>query len=304
MNDYNTYMEKVAQFGNIYFSIPGWHCYYKLYNSINTIRKRYPFIFVKGIKIDAIYDCPPSCIWNGGSFTFGQTLTKNQLIDICTFYKNILKVPIRLTFTNPVLTESDLKDRYGNMIAETVRLFEGNEALVSTDLMANYLSRQYPNLKLIRSIIGTKDAPYSENTLFKRTVLARRENNNFNLLHNIPETHRGNIEILCNEVCIPNCPYTYEHYANHGLDQLHYCTDSKGCKMTQICRDFRALNIQYRYNHLDLDDIFLTYLPLGYKHFKFSPRFDESFFIEEFARFFIREEYQQDFRVLVRKDLL
>lgn len=304
MNNYDSYMDKVEQFGNVYFSIPGWNCYYNLYKSISIIRNRYPFIFVRGIKIDAIYDCPYSCIWNGGGFTFGQTITKNQLIDVCSFYKNVLRVPIRLTFTNPVLTETDLNDRYGNMIAETVSSFEGNEALVSTELMGNYLSKQYPGLKLIKSIIGTKDVPYTENTMFKRTVLARRENNNFKLLNSIPKNYRGNIEILCNEVCIPDCPHTYEHYRNHGRDQLLYSTNSKGCQMTQICRDFRALNIQYRYNHLDLDDIFLTYLPLGYKHFKFSPRFDESFFIEEFARFFIREEYQQDFRVLVRKDLL
>jgi len=302
MMNYKMYQDKVNQFGIVYFSIPGWYCYFNIYQKIHNIRQKYPFIFVQGIKLDAIYDCPVSCIWNGGGFNFGQTLHKNQLMEICEFYHNVFKTPIRLTFTNPMLTETDLHDRYGNMIAETVSLFEGNEALVSTDLMADFLSKHYPRLRLVKSIIGTKDCPYTKNDRFIRTVLARRENNNFELLNDIPQDYRGHIEILCNEVCLPDCPYTYEHYAHHGTDQLTYGINSKGCKMTQICRDFRGLNIKYRYNHLDLDDIFLTYLPMGYNHFKFSPRFDESFFIEEFTRFFIREEYQEDFRVLVRKD--
>lgn len=300
-HNYSLYQEQVKKYGNIYFSVPGWYCNYSIYRRIQEIRNTYPFIFICGIQIEAIFDCPHSCIWNGGSYTFDKVARVNELNEICSFYKNEAGIPIRLTFTNPTLEENDLFDRYGNMIAKVVSSYDGNEVLVSTELMADYMSSNYKNFKIVRSIVGTKDVSLSLDNIYSRTVLARRHNNDFDFLEKIEPDLRDKVEILCNEVCIPDCWYTYNHYAAHGVDQKCFTSNSSGCIRDEIVRDFRALNVQYRSNHLDLDDIFLRYLPMGYKHFKISPRFDSDMFIEEFTRFFIREEYQQDFRLLVRK---
>lgn len=302
-HDYSLYQEQLNKYGDVYFSVPGWYCYYPIYKNIYNIRKLYPFIFIKGIQIEAIFDCPPSCVWNGGSFSFDKVTQVDDLKDKCSFYQNSFGVPIRLTFTNPSLVETDLYDCYGNMIADVVNSYSNNEVLVSTDLMLNYIQSKYKNLKIIRSIVGTRDISLTFDANYYRTVLARRHNNDFEFLNKIEEGLRDKVEILCNEVCIPDCCYTYEHYAAHGKDQRCFTSDSKGCIRNEIVRDFRALNVQYRSNHLDLDDIFLKYLPMGYRHFKISPRFDSDMFIEEFARFFIREEYQQDFRLCVRRGL-
>ena len=278
----------------VYFSLPGFVSYKPLYEGIAWWKKNYPFIFRDGWEIEAIYDCPSNCVWNGGGYSFGSSYSVEAMQNIIEFYNYQLGVPLRLTFTNPTLEEKDLLDNYGNAIAKTFH--NGlNEVLVSTDLMANYIHENYPKYRIVRSIVGTKDYDYKLDDICFRAVIARRCNNLWNKLDEIPEEQRDKIEFLCNEVCEPDCPHTYEHYYAHGVDQKNY-TCSSGCIRTEIDRNFRRRVLYSRYNHISPDDI-KKYLSKGFCHFKLSPRHSPFYAMEEITRYLVLPDYQEDFRV-------
>lgn len=284
-----------------YFSLPGFISNKKVYEKINNFLKTYPFMFRQNVEIEAIFGCPSNAIWNGGGYQFGNILLEKDLKEIKYFYNDICNIPIRLTFTNPSLEEKDLYDNYCNFIASYFH--DGfNEVLVSTNMMADFISSKYPNYPIIKSIVGSENKSYDLDERFVRTVMARRDNKNWDLLNSIRVEDREKIEFLCNEICYPNCQYTYNHYKKHGQAQKEFNPDPKDrCYCLEINRDFPYRITSNRENYITIEDIFAIYMPLGYKHFKLSGRNDSINLIEAFSRYFILPEFQIDFRMNARQ---
>lgn len=280
-----------------WMSVPDFYYGFKVYETFFSLKEENPEIFQPNIEIEAIFGCFPNAIWNGGGFSFGPCFTAQQMNRIRAFY-NDRGIPLRLTFTNPALEEHDLYDRYCNVIASIFHN-ELNEVLVSTDLMLKYIKTNYPKFKIVRSIIGRSEGkPYLISNDYKRSVLSRAENKNWELLDNIPFEDRGKIEILCDEICVPDCPFTYQHYLEHGIDQKFFSVMSSGCINPDFVhrknRKFYLKSIQDAPNHLDYED-FEEYMKKGYNHFKLSGRFDILKIAFEIANYFIKPEYRQDF---------
>lgn len=280
-----------------YFSLPGFVHNKPLYQVMAEWKKDYPFTFHDGFEIEAIYDCPPNCIWNGGGYIFGRGYTVEEMERMRDYYNGELGIPLRLTFTNPALEKDDLKDRFANVVAN---IFHNpmNEVLYSSEMMADYIGSTYPQYGLVGSIVGTSDNDYSTNEKNVRSVMARRNNNLWNILDEIPEEQRDKIEFLCNEVCIPDCEFTYPHYKEHGESQLSYSVGFS-CYKKEIDRNFRRRVLDHRENHITVEDIRTKYLPKGFRHFKLAPRFYQFYITEEISRYFIHPEYQEDFRIFV-----
>ena len=78
-----------------------------------------------------------------------------------------------------------------------------------------YLRKNYPNYKYYRSIIAAKDIAYNTEN-YHMSVVNRNWVNDFKKLNSIPVEQRDKIEIICNDVCIDDCPRTYEHYKAIG----------------------------------------------------------------------------------------
>ena len=280
-----------------WMSVPDFLNGFKVYETFFELKKENPEIFNPDIEIEAIFGCFPNAVWNGGGFSFGPCFTYTQMDKIRAFY-NEKNIPLRLTFTNPALEEQDLYDNYCNVIASIFHN-ELNEVLVSTDLMFKYIKTNYPKFKIVRSIIGRSEGePYLIHKDYKRTVLSRAENKNWELLDNIPLEDRDKIEILCHEICVPDCPYTFHHYLEHGVDQKCFSAMSAGCFNPNFIhrqnRKFYFKAIQDAPNHLNYED-FKEYMAKGYTHFKLSGRFDILKIAFEISNYFIKPEYQQDF---------
>ena len=84
---------------------------------------------------------------------------------------------------------------------------------------------------------------------------------NIDFLKQIPSNLKNKIELLCNAICIPNCPNRINHYKINSEYALSY-----GKPYTLNCKAVKSVNspevIAYK-NTVTLDDIYNLYYPLG-----------------------------------------
>ncbi|MBE5925580.1 MAG: hypothetical protein E7270_01110 [Lachnospiraceae bacterium] len=100
----------------INFYLPDFYYYYNLNMVLINILKKNPDYFYDNIKIAAIYGSFPGQIWNGGRLVSGFSYSDNIEATINNY--NDLNIPIRLTYTNPLLDETHLNDTYCNFITK------------------------------------------------------------------------------------------------------------------------------------------------------------------------------------------
>lgn len=86
------------------FHLPDFSGNFKLNLMFTEMLKNRPEYFREGVEIASFYGVFPPCLWNGGRAQGGNT-DKN-------FIKGVIKafndrgIPLRFTFTNPVLEKS------------------------------------------------------------------------------------------------------------------------------------------------------------------------------------------------------
>ena len=127
------------------FAIPGLWNHYQIMTSIINIYEQHPEYFYDNISF-IIYDNFPYCIWDGGRIFHSYTQASlEDIVTIRDFFNN-RDIPIRLIFTNPVLEEQHLHDRFCNLVC-TVCENNLNEIVVNSSLLENYLKKSYPNYR-------------------------------------------------------------------------------------------------------------------------------------------------------------
>lgn len=249
-------------------------------------------------ELSSIFGCFPNCIWMGGGHYHSTTafyLTPN--IEKCLEFYNSNGIPIRFTFTNPLLTREMFNDHYGHTIMQ-IASNGMNEVITSVPDFEKYLQDKYPNFKYIRSIIGTKDTPVQVDDSIYLAVLRRQMNNNWDYLDKIDPKIREKIELLCNDPCNNNCPRIYSHYRDHARRQLSFgdtriraeCT-FRMCKTQFLDKDAASLPTTIT-KEMALE----IYKPKGFINFKISGRFNTGSIIEDMAEWFILPEYRKDYR--------
>lgn len=120
----------------IYFYIPGIASMFEINFILAKRLAEQPDHFYDNVKIGAIFGTIPGAIWNGGRVELGHMDDKG--FDILKEFHNNTGIPFRWTWTNPTITERELKDSYCNKI--TAMFEDGiNEVLVNNDLMENYI---------------------------------------------------------------------------------------------------------------------------------------------------------------------
>ena len=269
------------------------------------LMKRRPEAVQQNSSIYGFYGNFPGCIWNGGRYIAGFPLSqKRQIQEIFDLYNNCYNVPLRLTFTNPCIdNEKYCYDTYANLIAECGH--NGmNEILVVSPILEEYLRKNYPNYKYCRSIIAAKDIAYNTEN-YHMSVVNRNWVNDFEKLNSIPVEQRDRIEIICNDVCIDDCPRTYEHYKAIGQSILNFnLSPQANCTMTdKVDKDFPILelNNSKRYVHPWL--ITHSYLPKGFKYFKLCGRENPLKRKLNWTKYIFKPEYQEDIlSKIIRQD--
>lgn len=279
-----------------YFNLPDFYIGRGIYTDLLNWQYQYPEIFLPNTKISAIFGMFPNVIWNGGGMVFGTTLYKKDIEDFFNFYNYELHIPLRLTFTNPLITPEMCHDTYSNLIAECGH--NGmNEILVSSPVLENYLRSKYPNYKYCRSIIGAREEPLVLDPKYHMEVLRRSCNNDWDYLEKIPMVERPKIEILCTDPCPDDCPRLYSHYRDFGRAQIEFNPTSDVCQCSQfdVKGDFPLHYMKHNCKtFISRAAIDAEYLPRGYNQFKISGRGSLGAMMGGILPYLIQPEYHSD----------
>lgn len=250
-------------------------------------------LFYDNVVIGAFYDCPGG-IWNGGRQLIPRTYDlqkiKNGFLDS--------NIPLRFTFTNPILQAKHLLDDYCNSIVETFNT-GNNEILCNSPLLEQYLRKKYSNnykyissiTKCLRTDFNIEDVEISKDKYYL-TVLDFDWNNNFSLLSKIQ--NKDKCEILVNSSCIPKCRYRENHYqAIAELELYGKAITTYKCGSSSL-RYYETKQYPHYISPQDIENI---YLPMGFKHFKLEGRqMNDLELIEVVLDYLIKDEYKLEVR--------
>jgi hypothetical protein len=279
----------------IKFALPGLWLHFSMTQQFILYLEDHPEVLRDNVEIGAVYDNFPYCIWDGGRIY--SHYRQASLEDITTI-KNFLNernIPLRLVFTNPVLEEQHLADRFCNLVA---RVCEDplNEIVVNSELLENYLREHYPNFSYISSttkcnIFDTSLAEINSDK-YKYICLDYNQNHNFKQLDPLSQKQKDQVEFLCNAICPPGCTSRKEHYRLNGLFYINYLQQYQmpGCNIKECTIHPSTLNYC---NHISPKEIENIYAPKGFSMFKLEGRTlppIETFL--NYVRYLIKPEYQ------------
>lgn len=293
---------------DICFHIPDFAHHLKLnLLLVNSIADA-PEYFHDGLKISSVFGTFPGMVWNGGRF-LGGSVDSNYVKKLLETF-NSRNIPLRYTFTNPLIEEKHLSDPFCNQV---MRLSDNsiNEVIVMSPIMEKYIRENYPNYpitsstcKQIRGIDGVKEELKKD---YKYVVLDYNLNNQFDLLEQIPEEDRSRCEVLVNACCIPNCPRRGEHYRSIGQDQIGEWEHKKNhfnknpykvvgfdCPSTKNT----IYDITEFSTHVSPQAIFEKYLPMGFNQFKIEGRtINDISLLETYIHYMAKPEYKDVVRL-------
>lgn len=295
------------------FHLPGLRYNYPLNMTLLSMLKTYPEFFRPGLEIASFFGEFPTSKWNGGRFSNGDQCDAG-------FIQNVIRsineqgVPIRYTYTNPILNSSDLDDPYCNFCMQAADTGM-NEVLVVSPVLEEYIRKTYPGYKInsstckeIRDIEGLNEELEKDYAL---VVLDYNLNNQFELLEKIE--HKERCEILVNACCVPNCSRRGDHYKQIAKQQNVVLTNRKMPPDKQIpvpgwyCEhgDKNTFySIQEYCTFVSPDDIWEKYAPMGFENFKIEGRTANIFgLIDKYAHYLMTPERRDEGRLLLTLNL-
>ncbi|MBQ5331197.1 MAG: hypothetical protein J6F31_08110 [Oscillospiraceae bacterium] len=278
------------------------------------LMKEHPEYFREGVEIASVYGCLPPAIWNGGRNVNGYADENTIKMVIAEF--NGRKVPLRFTLTNPLLEEMHMSDPFCNNL---LRLADGgfNEAIVNTQVMEDYLRKNYPRYKLTSSTckqIRDFDTLLAElEKDYSLVVLDYNFNNDFELLEKIPEKYRSKVEVLVCPYCFPNCQRRGDHYKFLGREQIkrqvlstmNSMSGMGGINVAVPSAEFvcDALKLNFLETtkfktHITPETLYGRYAELGYEHFKIEGRtMHRMNVLESYVYYLVKPEYKDMVRL-------
>ena len=295
------------------FHLPGLRYNYPLNMLFLSMLKTYPQYFREGVEIASFFGEFPTSIWNGGRFSNGDQCDAKFVQEVV---KNINAqgVPVRYTYSNPLITEEDLKDEYCNFCMKVAD--NGmNEVIVVSPILEQYIRENYPGFKLNSSTCKEiKDIDLLNEELnkdYQMVVLDQNMNNQFDFIDKIEKKEK--VEILVNACCTPNCPRRAEHYKTIGVQERIALKNRKLPPDKKIpipgwyCKygDMNSIyTIREQYTYVSSEAIWETYVPMGFKNFKIEGRTANLFqLIDTYCFYMLKPEYKDEARLLLISNL-
>jgi collagenase-like PrtC family protease len=281
-----------------------------------------PEFFREGVEIGSVFGVFPPSLWNGGRVMHGTC--DKQFVKGIIKYFNDKKIPMRFTFTNPVLEKKHMSDNFCNTV---MHLADNgiNGCIVVSPVLEKYIRENFPGYKLTSSTckrITDSDTLAEElEKDYDLVVLDYDFNNRFDVLEKL--SHKEKVEILVNPCCNPGCSRRTEHYRVIGLEQIEYAEHlrkhpnipydpdkfaaSHPENKTELgCRcELRSLSdIKKLQTHITPDDIWNKYVPMGYSNFKIEGRtFDIFNLMEHYLYYMVKPECVDTARLVFLRNL-
>lgn len=297
------------------FHLPDFAGHFKLNIVFAEFLAQRPEYFREGVEIASVYGVFPPSLWNGGR-TQGGICDKNFIRAVIKNF-NERGIPLRFTFTNPMLEKKHLSDDFCNMV---MHLADNgmNEVIVVSPLLEDYIRKNYPNYKITSSTckrITDGEQLWSEvEKDYHIIVIDYDLNHNFDVLEKIPDKKK--CELLVNACCNPGCPLRSEHYKSIGTQQIAYAKHVKKYPNAPFnsdrfreehpevikfeecpCAGRSLFDIVELKNHISPDEIWNTYIPMGFEQFKLEGRTAGTFnLIEHYMYYMIKPEFKEKAR--------
>lgn len=282
----------------IYFALPGLYEHFGVNQALINFKQTNPEYFLDW-DFGAIYGNFQFCIWDGGRI-FGnwyQQASLDQIIFVNNFLSNN-KVPLRMIFTNPIITEQYYYDNFCNLVT---KICESplNELVVNSEGLENYLRENYPQYNFISSTTKCKSNPkdsfaeFSKN--YKYICLDYNLNRNEKYLQSFPSELKPKVELLVNAICPPGCPNRANHYVANGLSALNYGVGyAIDCNITTS--NLHPNTFQYK-NNLYPEELYGHYSQdLGITYFKLEGRtFSDLDLILNYTRYLVKPDFKYEF---------
>lgn len=281
--------------GTAYYHLPGLFEFYELYRVFLPLFREHREYFYDWCEIGSVYGAPADCIWGGGRTGFGDA-QPHRVLELMQEYG----ISARLTFSNSLLREEHLADWKCNALCA---LFEKenrvqNGVIVHSDLLLDYLKRQYPGLYFVSSTTKVLTdfqqlRRETEREEFRYVVPDFRLNKSFAELDTLPQDQKDKVEFLCNECCWYGCrdrKHCYENVSRKNLGED--CPDHR-CTAPGAQQGYRFSKAMENPGFIGAGDIRKVYLPGGFSNFKIEGRGLGSALILEFLLYYMtKPEYQ------------
>lgn len=286
----------------IYWHLPGFSVFRDLNYTVIELMREFPNSFNENYRVGSVYGTFPGAIWNGGRTVLGFC-PKNEIERTIKMF-NSKHVPVRFTWTNPLIEEKHLNDTFCNLIMRLADNGE-NQVLVNTQVLEDYLRKEYPNFKFISSTTKRIKDPDKLHEELKKdyfmVVLDYDMNHNQEVLESLkPVADR--VEILCDEICFPDCPRRLEHYRDEAMKQLEF----------EIARPFACPNRQEKKSFEDCKNkpAFISkeqmkdYIDMGFRNFKLVGRgLPQELVLDSYLYYLVKDGEEDFIRNQINKRL-
>ena len=227
----------------------------------------------------------PLCLWNSGRVLRHLMCDAEEMRAAGLAYEQ-RNIAMYLTFTNLILKEEHISDALGNALlifARNHNPTKRNAAIVASDVLRDHIRKEYPELKLISSILkitngggkGKLDMYRKLADEYDEVMVHPDDVLNYDLLEKIEDKDRH--ILLVNEYCIRQCPLRPLHYktlSESALNFLGYDGSEFDKKQNNNgCRDLNVLLTHPKHGVLALNTPEIQKLyDMGFRHFKMQGR--------------------------------
>lgn len=327
-----------------YYHLPGLFEFYELYRVFLPLFREHREYFYDWCDIGSIYGASADCIWGGGRAGFGdnepeEVLALMQEYGISarlTFSNSLLREEhlsdkkcntlCQLFGKSEIVhvTSGNINEKLGLLQREKTQVEEirgeelpkgrerkkkvQNGVIVHSDLLSEYLQKNYPDLYLVSSttkvIIDFQQLLKEINRKeFRYVVPDFRLNKAFDKLNTLSQAQKDKVEFLCNECCWFGCKdrkRCYETVSRKNLGE--YCPEHL-CKAPDSEEGYRFSKAIKNPGFIGIDDIKNRYLPMGFTNFKIEGRGLGSALVLEFLLYYMtKPEYQIHVREAIYLD--
>ena len=286
-----------------HYHLPGLFEFYELYRVFLPLFREHREYFYDGCDIGSIYGAPADCIWGGGRVGAGDNNPK-QVLALMQEYG----ISARLTFSNSLLREEHLSDKQCNRLCTLFNEQGGNGVIVHSDLLLEYLKRNYPNLYYVSSTTKVL-TDFRELTDeinrddFRYVVPDFRLNKAFGKLNTLTNAQKDKVEFLCNECCWFGCTDRKKCYENVSRRNLGESCGDFPCSAPGGDEGYRFSKARTNRGFIGVEEIQSSYLPMGFSNFKIEGRGLGSALILEFLLYYLtKPEYQLHVREAIYLD--
>lgn len=286
-----------------YFHLPGLFEFYDFYKVFLNVYREHREFFYDWCEIGSIYGAPSDCLWGGGRASFGD----HDYVEVLELV-NEHNISARLTLSNSLLREEHLADKKCNKLCVEFENNQNSGVIVLSELLLKYLMEKYPKFYFVSSTtkVLTSFEDFKSELLrdeFKYVVPDFRLNKTFDKLNALSSIQKDKVEFLCNECCSFTCENRKRCYEEVSLKNLGEMRDLFTCSSQDSNEGYLFSKAMLNPGFISIEDIYNTYMPMGFSNFKIEGRGLGSALILEFLLYYMtKPEYQLQVRELIYLD--